>query len=222
MIGLALACALDLGLVASAFSQTPTPVGPQNWAMGRATAPVTLIEYGSLTCGHCAEFNNSVLPAIKRNYIDTGRVRYVFRPFPTPPNDLSVAMHALTLCAGPTRYYQLSDAFFTRQAEIFDAARGETGPKGTIFAIAEDHGGLSYSQSEACLRDPARQAQVQASALAGDAAGVSSTPTFFVNGVRVNVPLGQHVDESLLAAAIAAALRVPSPKRAPAPKAKKR
>ncbi len=159
--------------------------------MGPATASVTLLEYGSLTCSHCARFHNEVMPEIKRRYVTTGRIRYIFRPFPTPPFDLAVAMHALTLCAGPSRYYPLLEAFFERQQDVFVAAGGETGPKGTLLAIAEDFGGLNYHASEACLRDPARQTQVRASAEAGVAAGVTGTPTLFVNGVRVPIRAGQ-------------------------------
>jgi protein-disulfide isomerase len=208
-------------------TKAPAPVAPApvastpspallSWAMGRADAPVTVIEYGSLTCGHCAHFNADVLPILKRTYIDTGRVRYVFSPYPTPPHDLSVAMHMLTLCAGPSRYYGLVDAFFVRQRDVFAAAGGETGPKGTIFAIAEDYGGLNYSQAETCLRDAARQDQIMATARAGVAAGVRSTPTVFVNGTIVS---GHEWPEVM--AAIEASLRTRASAR-PSPKATKR
>ena len=227
IIASALVCLAGYALVGDAHAQTrpaapksnvpvPTPV---NWALGRADAPVTVLEYGSLTCGHCAHFATDTLRTLKRTYIDTGRVKYVFRPFPTPPNDLSVAMHMLTLCAGPSRYYQLLDALFARQGEIFAAAGGETGPKGTLFAIVEDFGGLSYAQSEACLRDPARQNQVVASANAGSAAGVSTTPSIFVNNVLVSdhelLSVTSAIDRALAA-------RARPPTRSPAPKAKKR
>jgi protein-disulfide isomerase len=181
---------------------------------------VTLLEYGSLTCGHCARLNNEVMPEIKRRYVDTGRVRYIFRPSPTPPFDLSVAMHALTLCAGPSRYYPLVEAFYQRQRDIFQAAGGETGPKGTLFAIAEDFGGMGYAAAETCLRDPARQTQVRASAEAGIAAGVRGTPTLFVNGVLVPVRAGQtHYEVADISQAIEAASR---PRTAAPAKAKRR
>jgi protein-disulfide isomerase len=237
-MGLALACLVGFSTHVVAQTaprlkvQTKTAATPQasfpNWAMGAATAPVTLIEYGSLTCGHCAEFNNDIMPTVKRLYIDTGCVRYILRPLPTPPFELSVALHALTLCAGPTRYYPLADAYFQRQREIFEAAGGETGPKGIIFAIAQDVGGLNYAASEACLRQPLRQQQVLASANAGAAAGVTGTPTLFVNGTLVPVPAGQHHHEladvtRALDAALAAAARAPQGKaKAKAKKAKKR
>jgi protein-disulfide isomerase len=198
----------------------PASSGLINWSLGPIGAPVTVVEYGSLTCSHCAAFNNEILPTIKRRYIDTGQVRYILRPLPTPPFELSVAMHALTLCAGPSRYYPLVEAFFERQQEVFNAAMGETGPKGTIFAIAEDVGGLSYSAAETCLRDPARQAQVRANAEAGAAIGVLGTPTFFVNGTMLTVPVGQTLNETSLSNAIDAALRSRTNAPRPAPKVK--
>jgi protein-disulfide isomerase len=221
VIGIALVCLL--GVSSNGLAQPRPPATFPNWAMGRADAPVTLIEYGSLTCSHCAEFNRDVMPTIKRLYIDTGRVRYILRPLPTPPFELSIAMHALTLCAGPSRYYPLVEAFFDRQQDVFNAARGETGPKGAIFAIAEDVGGLNYATSEACLRDPARQNQVRASADMGDAAGVQGTPTLFVNGVLVAIQPGKaHLEVIDLTRAIDAALRMQAPRRPTPSKAKKR
>jgi protein-disulfide isomerase len=160
------------------------------------------------------------MPEIKRRYVDTGRVRFVFRPMPTPPIDLSVAMHVLTLCAGPTRYYPLVQAYFERQQQVFQAAVGETGPKGTLFAIAEDFGGLNYAAAEACLRDPVRLGQVRASVDAGTRAGVAGTPTLFVNGVLINVRAGQaHYEVADISNAIEAAAR---PRTAAPAKAKKR
>jgi protein-disulfide isomerase len=228
---LALACVF-LAVSSNASSQqrqqtktlTPNAAnGLVTWAMGRADAPVTLLEYGSLTCGHCAAFNNEVMPAIKRRFIDSGQVKYILRPLPTPPFDLSVAMHALTMCAGPDKYYPLVDAFFERQREVFAAAVGETGPKGILLAIAEDSGGLTYTQSEACLRDPARQDQVRNNAQAGANVGVIATPSIFVNGTLVTVPIGQSLTETAVANAIIAAQRArPTAPRKGLPQAKKR
>lgn len=221
LIGIPSACVIAIGGVS--FAQ-PRPSGVfPNWAMGRADAPVTLIEYGSLTCSHCAAFNHDIMPTIKQQYIDTGRVRYILRPLSTPPVDLSVAMHALTLCAGPTRHYLLVEAFFERQQEVFTAARGETGPKGTIFSIAEDVGGLNYAASETCLRDPLRQAQISSSDDMGTAAGVRGTPTLFVNNVQVILPAGRvHLEVADVTRALDGALRTASARRPTRSKAKKR
>jgi protein-disulfide isomerase len=221
-IGVGLVCAV-LGSATNSHAQVrvkvrqPTSANamPQygliNWFKGQSNAPVSIVEYGSLTCGACAAFNNSVMPAIKRRYIDTGLVRFTLRPLPTPPFDLSVAMHALAICAGPTRYYPLIDAYFLRQPDVMMAAMGETGPKGTILAIAEDFGGLSYSAGETCLRGSARQNQVRVNAQAGANLGVVSTPTLFINGTMLSVPAGQPLNEAFLGQAIDAALRARVP-----------
>ena len=221
LTGLAIACGAVWG--GASFSQNRPSASFPNWALGQTSATVTLVEYASLTCSHCREFHDTIYPTIKQRYVDTGRIRFVLRPMPTPPYDLAVGMHALTLCAGQSRYYPLIDAFYDRQGEVFAAASGETGPKGTIFAIAEDTGGLSYAASKACLRDPARQAQVRASADAGVAAGVSSTPTVFVNGVRVVMPAGQtHLELIDVTRALDAALNATASRPKLGAKAKKR
>jgi protein-disulfide isomerase len=215
-----IACACVVGWQGQVHSQSAPAGAFPNWVLGRADAPITVLEYGSLTCAHCAQLANEVMPEIKRRYVDTGRVRFVFRPMPTPPIDLSVAMHVLTLCAGPTRYYPLVQAYFERQQQVFQAAVGETGPKGTLFAIAEDFGGLNYAAAEACLRDPVRLGQVRASVDAGTRAGVAGTPTLFVNGVLINVRAGQaHYEVADISNAIEAAAR---PRTAAPAKAKKR
>jgi protein-disulfide isomerase len=190
-----------------------------NWAQGSAQAPVTVVEYGSLTCGHCANFNTAIKPTIKQNYVDTGRVRFIFRPFPTPPNDLSVAMHVLSMCGGASTYYPMVDAYFAHQEEIFEAARGETGPRNILFAIAEDVANISSSQAETCLRDPQLRSRVLASYQAGANAGVISTPTLFVNGVRFEPNAGVGISVASFSSALDAALRARTAPRV-APKSK--
>jgi protein-disulfide isomerase len=212
----------DLVNAQGARKQAAPSAQPLNWAQGASRAPVTILEYGSLTCGACAAFNNNVKPAIKRNYVDTGRARFVFRPFPTPPNDLSIAMHILTMCAGPANYYPLVDAFFARQGDIFEAARGETGPRNILFAISQDVGGMSPSQAETCLRDPQLLAGVRASVDAGNTAGVTGTPSVFINGTRFLPPAGEGYTIANVSAAIDGALRaVPRPADPPARKSPK-
>lgn len=217
-----LAFGLLFGLPSAVLVQQNPPIAPLTWAQGAPSARVTLVEYGSLTCGHCAAFNNDVKPALKRTYFDTGRVRFVFRPFPTPPNDLSVAMHVLTLCAGPSRYYTLVDNFFQRQAEIFEAAAGETGPRNILFAIAQDVGGLSSDQAENCLRDRAHLAQIRASYDDGFAAGVTSTPALFINGRRLVTDGNQPYTIANVSTALNAALATTTQPPKARPKAKKR
>ncbi|NJR20508.1 MAG: DsbA family protein [Hyphomonadaceae bacterium] len=196
-----------------------SPARPLEWAQGRADAPITLIEYGSLTCNHCARFNDEVKPALKQAFIDTGHVRFIFRPYPTPPESLSVAMHILTICAGPSRYYELVDAFFQRQQNIFQAATTRNGPRDELFRIARDAGGLTTQRSVACLRDQAILDQVRASMDAGNAAGVRATPSLFINGQAFNPPSQQRYDIENITAALNAELARLGPRTSSRPKA---
>ncbi|WP_284360184.1 DsbA family protein [Candidatus Phycosocius spiralis] len=187
-------------------TQTISKSMNSDWSLGSPTARVSLIEYGSLTCGHCAQLNNEVLPSIKANYIDTGRLRYVFRPFPTAPMPLSLALHALTRCSGPRAYYKLADAFFRRQNEIFAAAQGETGAKATVFAISEDFGGLSFAQSEACLKDEAVKKWIMVHVEQGQEIGLTGTPTLFLESAKGRTKLDFPYDVATLSTAIDRAL----------------
>lgn len=192
----------------TADARTPAPAGP-------ATPSVTLTEYASLTCRHCAEFHAGVMPTIKARFIDTGRVRHVFKAFPTAPHNLSAAMHVIADCAGPRRD-ALIDAMMRAQARILSAATGPGGAKPVVLAIAAEAGGLDEARVEACLSDPARIARVNADVAEGVAAGVVGTPTLFIDGRRYEPgPEGPNVAD--LTAALEAALAVKAPASPPRP-----
>ena len=89
----------------------PGPLGEQ--ALGAENAPVTIIEYASMTCGACAEFHNKTYPTLKSKYIDTGKVRYILREFPLDPTAAGAFM--LARCAGKDKYFPLVEAFFSQQ-----------------------------------------------------------------------------------------------------------
>ena len=188
--GFALA-ALTSGLATPALAaDAPPPVTAQDHILGRANAPVTVIEYASFTCSHCADFHNTVLPAFKAKYIDTGKVRLVHRNLPTPPADLAAAAAAVALCAAPERYFDVAAVFMRDQAGL-----RVTGAQ-PWFAAGIAASGKTREQIEACLNGPTIRAALDAQIEGADKAGVTGTPTFFVNGTMVM----EHSLEALSAA----------------------
>ena len=146
--------------------------------MGDAKAKVTVTEYASDTCSHCADFNAKTFPAFKAKYIDTGKVNYVFREFLTPPEQVSAAGFLLARCAGKDKYFQVVDAIFRAQPEMFSTGDAH----GVLLRIAQS-AGLSETQFNACVQNDASlkalAGRVQA---AQDQAHIEATPTFLVNG----------------------------------------
>ena len=147
--------------------------------LGRADAPVTVIEYASFTCSHCADWTNEVLPAFKTRYIDTGKVRLVFRDLPTQPVQVAATAAAIGRCAAPDRFFDVAHHFMAGQAAAFASGNARNWYVGAIAAS-----GRTQAQMDACLADPATQQALQADIEAAVAAGVQGTPSFFVNGKR--------------------------------------
>lgn len=147
-------------------------------ALGPADAKVTIVEYASMTCGHCARFHKETFPKLKEKYIDTGKVRFVLREFPLDP--LAAAASMLARCAGGDKTYPLTSILFEKQ---LDWARENPIPK--LLAIAKQ-AGFTKETFEACLKDQTLLDKVTKSReRAANVFGVKSTPTFFVNGKRV-------------------------------------
>ncbi|MFY8140176.1 MAG: DsbA family protein [Caulobacter sp.] len=152
-------------------------VTADDMSLGDPNAKVTVVEYASLACGHCAEWNKTVFPEFKAKYIDTGKVRYVFREFITQPPQLAVAGTLLARCAGKDKYFTVIDAVFHGQEEIF-----RTGDiRGVLLPIAQS-AGLSEEAFMACVSDEkaikALNDKVQKYATE---AKIEGTPTFFFN-----------------------------------------
>jgi protein-disulfide isomerase len=144
--------------------------------LGDPAAPVTIIEYASLTCPHCAAFHKDVLPALKERYIQPGKVKLVFRDFPLDQTALMAAV--LAHCAGPERYFAFLDALFSTQQTWARAAD----PIAALKQIAR-LGGLSEDRADACLADGAMQDAVLQSRLDGERAhDIRSTPSFVIDG----------------------------------------
>lgn len=152
------------------------PVTAADRVLGRADAPVTMIEYASFTCSHCAHWNNDVFPAFKAQFIDTGKVKLVFRDLPTDPQQYSMAAALIGRCAAPGKFFDVAKSLFAGQAAL------ATGGGRAWFDNAIVASGRTQAEIEACFDEPAKQQALTADIDAAIAAGVNSTPTFFVNG----------------------------------------
>lgn len=178
------------GTAAATVAAVPA-VTAADRVLGRADAPVTVIEYASFTCSHCAAWTNDVLPTFKSRYIDTGKVRLVFRDLPTQPVQAAATAAAIGRCAAPGKFFDVARHFMAGQAAAFSSGDARNWYMGAI-----DVSGRTEAQIDACLSDPATGQTLQADIEAAIAAGVSGTPTFFVNGRRV----ADHSLETLSAA----------------------
>ena len=147
---------------------------------GQSDAPVTMIEYSSLTCPHCMAFHRDTLPKIKEAYIDTGKVKLIFRDFPLGSLALAAAM--LAHCAPPERYFGMIEALF-RSQEIWSSMNN---PLQYLERIAR-LGGMSKNDVEACLNNETLMKAIQAKAAAGEKEhGIRATPTFVIEGEKVS------------------------------------
>lgn len=159
-------------------------------ALGNDDAPVTIVEYSSLTCPHCATFHRDTLPQLKAGYIDTGKVRLVFNDFPLDVLALGASM--IARCVERDRYFEVLDRLFREQSQW---ARSED-PRAALAAIAKSEG-LSEAAFNACLGNGKLMTglRTQADEAAKEHA-IRSTPTFLVNGDRVEgtVPYDRFKD----------------------------
>lgn len=154
-------------------------------ALGSDDAPVTIVEYASWTCPHCEQFHNDVVKKLKDDYVDTGKVKYVFREFPTAPAAITVAGFAVARCAGDDKYYDVLDELFSRQSAIISIARDGGQVKAALQQVGANHGVTDPAEFDACLQDSDIRRAINASVMAGEEAGVNATPTVFLNGEKL-------------------------------------
>jgi protein-disulfide isomerase len=164
--------------VAAAELMQPNPLGEM--ALGSDKAPVTIIEYASMTCPHCAHFTATTWPVLKRDYVDKGKVRFIFREFPLDP--LAAAGFMLARCAAnddKEKYFHMIDTLFAQQRTW-----AVQKPLEPLKAIAKQ-AGLSEEQFNTCLANQKLVDGLEAvRSRAAEKLGVTSTPTFFINGER--------------------------------------
>jgi len=163
---------------APAAKTAPIEIGADEFIIGDAKAPVTIIEYASLTCPHCANFHVNILPKLKKSYIDTGKARLVYRDFPLDRLALSGSMMAR--CAGRERYLGFIDTMFRKQAS-WKAAKDQLKALARIGLL----GGISQKDFDACMKNKALEDQVMAMRLdAQNKFAIDSTPSFIINGKK--------------------------------------
>jgi len=153
----------------------PPPLGDRS--LGKDDAPVTIVEYASMTCPHCAHFHETTYPELKKRYIDTGKVRFIFREFPLDP--LAAGASMLARCADKEQFFPLIETLFQQQSKW-----AVEKPIPQLLAIARQ-AGFSEEKFKACLSDQKMLDAMQAEQKrATDKFQVNSTPTLFVNGKK--------------------------------------
>lgn len=170
---------LSAGMLFAATAQAQpnlAEIQPDDIVLGEADAPVTLVEYASMSCPHCAAFHLKVLPEIKKNYIDTGKAKLTLRQFPL--NITALQAGKLALCSGEERYYPFVQALFETQSKWAFV----TDYVGALKTIAKV-GGVSTNVFERCMEDEALEERLLTLRQQGaEIMKVQSTPSIFVNG----------------------------------------
>ncbi len=158
---------------------------------GNPDAPVTVVEYASLTCSHCARFHVTGYPKLKEEYIDTGRIRFVFRDFPTAPAELATAAAMVARCAPAGRGKSIISMIFKNQGDFFQD------PNSSIRGYAQ-LAGMTSEDVDACLANQAIFDKInEVATTAGNVYKVRATPTFFVNDEMVEGNLWETLKEAI-------------------------
>jgi protein-disulfide isomerase len=180
----ALVAAVGLRAASAAPKPAPQPVLAEEMSLGNAKAKVTVIEYASASCPHCARFNNEVFEDFKKKYVDTGKVRYVFREFLTPPEQFAGAAFLIARCAGKDKYFPLLSDVFHEQAAIYES----NDLAGGLIKIASKYG-LSKDDMTACTSDDKAVQALNDRVTKAEKDGINATPTFVIGDTKIE---GEH------------------------------
>jgi protein-disulfide isomerase len=184
-IAKAAALAIALFATACAPSAPPTPAAG-DMSLGPDNAKVTITEYAAPTCEVCKRFHDEMFKPLKTKYIDTGKVRFVLKEMPSHNPPVDVAVFLLARCAGKEKYFTVLDAAFEKQSDIEIAARSPSGAKPALIDLAKSAGGLSETQADACLNDPAGMKKIMTAAdEEARTRNIGGTPTLFINDQRL-------------------------------------
>jgi protein-disulfide isomerase len=175
-----------------AEAQTVLALSKDDRILGDPGAPITIVEYASLTCPHCAHFTNDVLPELKKKWIDTGKAKLVLRDYPLDEPALRAAM--IARCAPPDRFYAYTDMFFGAQ-DKWVTARDYRDALARLVKL----GGMSRDEFDNCLKNTALENKiVEGRLIASKELDVNSTPTFFINGTKfTGAPTVEEFDKAL-------------------------
>lgn len=163
-------------------------------------AKVTVVEYASVTCPHCALWQKNTWPAFKAKYVDTNKVRYIFRELPTPPVDAATAGFLVARCAGKDKYFDVVHQLMATQQEMLTSS-----PRDWLLRTAQA-AGLSEQQFNDCVTDKEAVAAMEKRVQFARTQGVTGTPAFYVNDQQVLTPGGEGASLADLSTAIDAAL----------------
>ena len=216
---------LVAALAAPAVAPAQAPAAQQDWSrtivataeggfrIGNPDAPVKLVEYASLTCPHCAEFATQSRTSLIANHVRSGRVSFEFRNYIL--NGFDVTASLLARCAGPAGFFTLTERMLETQAGWYGRIQGISDsekqrimalPQDQAFVAVADAGGLielaaqagvAPEQGRTCLGDAAAVGQLEQMAAAAEALGVQGTPTFFLNGARLEVNTWPEIEPLL-------------------------
>lgn len=193
----AVALGVALGGAMSARAADKAVTFPIDQVMGKADAPITIIEYASPTCGHCANFHKTVLPKLKAEWLDTGKARLIYRDFPTAPAQMAVAVSMIPHCAGPERYFGVLGLIMDGQDKWMNADN----PLDTLKKMVRI-AGMTGEDVDACLQREDLATAIQDRAKqANDVNGIDATPSFLVDGkLMVGARSYEEFDAALKAA----------------------
>jgi protein-disulfide isomerase len=160
-------------------------------ALGAPDAPVTIVEYASMSCPHCAAFSNQVFDTLKSKYIDSGKVRFIFREF--PHNEAGFPPAMVARCAPASKFFNIVDAYFERQQEWL----GSSDVLPAVLEIAKEFG-FSQQSFDACVSNQALFAALESEIGRGRSFGVRGTPTFFINGRKLaDAPSLENLEQAI-------------------------
>ena len=163
---------------------------------GNPDAAVTLVEYASVACGACANWHNSVYPELKKKYIDTGKVKYVFREYVTGVPEYADAGFMIALCADDKNYFKNIAFQFKRQNQIFKM--GQEGKARDAYIGIAKSAGLSEDEFIGCMQNQELREQYRATMQTGIDLGVTGTPAFFVNGEKHKMFTLESIEDVIL------------------------